>query len=143
MAVRTRYGRLLLALIAVGALPACSPIGSPVCLGYCGGDGVQPVADGKIELEPRNVELRVGETRTVMATLSGPIAYFVRYDWRFDSAFLRVTPLACSTVADEQRYCLAEVTGHRVGSTALYFAAGLDPMRFDDIYGRASVSIGP
>jgi hypothetical protein len=131
-----------LALIAVGVLPACSP--TDPCLGGCGGKegGVQP-ADGKIEMDPRNAELRLGETRTVRATLSGPVVYFVRYNWLFDSEFIRVTPLACSTVTDEKRYCLAEVTGQRVGSATISFSAARSVMYLDDIYGRVSVSVGP
>jgi hypothetical protein len=125
-------------------------------LGGCGGIGIgfpswssggptgpDPFKDGWVQILPTSLTLRVNESRTVVAHLDGRIASFVHFDWRATSSSIRLTPGACSEIANQHRGCSAEITAVTSGAAKVTFSVGLSEYRFADVRVSLDVSVLP
>lgn len=138
--MRKNHRLLWITLAIVMPLPGCVGTGWDYLGGGTSG-GADEDTDGVVQILPTSVTLRVNEKRTVVATLDGPIAYFVRYRWTVSPSSIELVPRPCSGVANNHRECGVEIRAVGSGEATVTFTAGLRD--FFEVRGSLRVNVLP
>ena len=100
-----------------------------------------PPRHGTVQITPR-VTMKVGDTRTISATLDGEVAYFIRYRWTVTGPAVELIPRGCSDVIGVgHRDCRAELRAMASGDASVTFIANVRD--FIEVRGSAYVTVAP